>query len=142
MKLFGIRSRRRSSGLTVIDEKLTIRGDIDTDGTVRVDGRVEGMSHRIGTLVVGPRGSVLGDVVATDVVVAGRVCGNVEAHGRVEIEPGASVAGDVHAAALVVREGSSISGQFRVHETLSQSDQEAGNDEPTHSHLTAHSVAA
>jgi cytoskeletal protein CcmA (bactofilin family) len=114
MKLFGVRSRRRSAGLTVVDARLTIRGDMDTDGTVRVDGRVEGLAHRVGTLVVGPNGTVVGDVDAAEVIVAGSVTGNVHATGRIEIEPGAAVRGDVQAAALVMREGAAINGQVLI----------------------------
>jgi len=114
MNLFGVRSRRRSSGLTVVDARLTIRGDMDTDGTVRVDGRVEGLAHRVGTLVVGPHGAVVGDVSAAEVIVAGSVTGNVHATGRVEIEPGAAVRGDVQAVALVMREGAAINGQVLI----------------------------
>jgi cytoskeletal protein CcmA (bactofilin family) len=87
---------------------------MDTDGTVRVDGRVEGLAHRVGTLVVGPNGAVVGDVEATEVIVAGSVTGNVHATGRVEIEPGAAVRGDVQAAALVMREGAAINGQVLI----------------------------
>lgn len=114
MNLFGVRSRRRSSGLTVVDARLTIRGDMETDGTVRVDGRVEGLAHHVGTLVVGPHGAVVGDVSAAEVIVAGSVTGNVHATGRVEIEPGAAVRGDVQAAALVMREGAAINGQVLI----------------------------
>lgn len=113
MNLFGVRSRRRS-GLTVVDARLTIRGDMDTDGTVRVDGRVEGLTHRVGTLVVGPHGAVIGNVEASEVIVAGSVTGNVHATGRIEIEPGAAVRGDVQAAALVMREGANIHGQVLI----------------------------
>ncbi len=114
MTLFGVRSRRRSSGLTVVDARLTIRGDMDTAGTVRVDGRVEGLAHRVGTLVVGPTGAVIGNVEAAEVIVAGSVTGNVQATGRIEIEPGATVCGDVQAAALVMREGAALNGQVLI----------------------------
>jgi cytoskeletal protein CcmA (bactofilin family) len=113
MKLFGIRSRR-TAGLTVIDEALVVRGDIETDGSVRVDGRVEGRSHRMATLIVGPRGAVTGDVDADTVIVAGTVLGSVTARLRVELEPGSSVRGDVRAGALVMREGAAVSGVFEV----------------------------
>lgn len=114
MNPFGVRSRRRSSGLTVVDARLTIRGDMETDGTVRVDGRVEGLAHRVGTLIVGPNGAVVGNVEAAEVIVAGSVTGNVQATGRIEIEPGAAVRGDVQAAALVMREGAAINGQVLI----------------------------
>lgn len=114
MGLFSSKSRRGDAGLTVIDQRLTVRGDLETDGAVRVDGRVEGQSHRVGTLTVGPRGTVIGSVEATEVVIAGLVQGNVHATGRVEIERGARVRGDVHARALLMREGAAINGKFHI----------------------------
>src|SRR4051812_50093225 len=89
MGLLGGRSTRQSSGYSVINDRLSIRGELDTDGTVRVEGRVEGPTHRVGTLIVGAGGFVVGDVEAKDVVVAGQIQGNVHASGRIEIEAGA-----------------------------------------------------
>ncbi|HEY6219257.1 MAG TPA: polymer-forming cytoskeletal protein, partial [Gemmatimonadaceae bacterium] len=77
MGLFGSGEPRQSAGYSVINDRLSIRGELDTDGTVRVDGKVEGPKHRAGSLVVGPGGSVIGDVEARDVVVAGMIQGNV-----------------------------------------------------------------
>src|SRR3954462_11296703 len=100
MGLFGTGSIRQSSGYSVINDRLTIRGELDTDGTVRVDGRVEGASHRAGILIVGAGGHVVGDVEARDVVVAGTIQGNVRATGRLEIEAGAAVLGEIRAGAM------------------------------------------
>src|SRR3954468_11686527 len=71
MSIFGGRTPQTpAAGFSVVDDRLTIRGNIDTDGTVRVDGRVEGSSHRAGTLIVGVGGLVIGHVEAREVVVA------------------------------------------------------------------------
>lgn len=115
MNLFRARSSRRAaSGLTVIDDHLTIRGDIDTDGTVRIDGRVEGTEHRVGRLIIGARGTIIGNVEAGDVVVAGAIEGNVQAAGRIEIESGASVHGDIRAGAMLLRDGAALHGHVSV----------------------------
>ena len=98
----------------VVDERLTIRGNIDTDGTVRVDGRVEGSSHFAGTLIVGVGGLVVGHVEAKEVVVAGQIHGNVQARGRIEIESGAAVHGEVRAHAMVLREGGMVDGRVSI----------------------------
>lgn len=107
-------SRSGSSGYSVIDDRLTIRGEIDTDGTVRVDGRVEGSVHRAGSLIVGAGGGVIGDIEAGEVVVAGTVQGNVHATGRIEVEPGASVHGEIRANAMLLREGAIIHGKVSI----------------------------
>src|SRR3954462_7602802 len=114
MGLFGTGSIRQSSGYSVINDRLTIRGELDTDGTGRVDGRVAGPSHRAGTLIVGTGGFVVGDVEARDVVVAGQIQGNVHASGRIQIEAGASVLGEIRAHSMVVLEGATIHGQVSI----------------------------
>src|SRR3954470_22143586 len=105
---------KSSQGYSVIHDRLTIRGELDTDGTVRVEGRVEGPTHRVGTLIVGAGGYVVGDVEAKDVVVAGTIQGNVHASGRLEIEAGASVLGEIRANLMVLREGATVHGQVSI----------------------------
>lgn len=114
MGLLGTRTPRQASGYSVINDRLTIRGELDTDGTVRVDGRVEGPSHRAGTLIVGASGYVVGDVEARDVVVAGMIQGNVHATGRIQVESGASVLGQIRANSMVLLEGATIHGQVSI----------------------------
>ena len=105
---------KSSQGYSVIHDRLVIRGELDTDGTVRVEGRVEGPSHRVGTLIVGAGGFVVGNVEAKDVVVAGQIQGNVHATGRIEIEAGASVVGEVRANLMILREGAAVHGQISI----------------------------
>jgi cytoskeletal protein CcmA (bactofilin family) len=114
MGLIGSREPRQSTGYSVINDRLSIRGELDTDGTVRVDGRVEGPKHRAGTLVVGTGGYVVGDVEARDVVVAGMIQGNVHASGRIQIEAGASVVGEIRANSMLLIEGATIHGQISI----------------------------
>lgn len=93
---------------------MSIRGEIDTDGTVRVEGKIEGALHRMGTLIVTSHGGVVGDVEACDVTVAGIIHGNVHATGRVEIEPGAEVHGQIRAHSMQLHEGATIHGQVSI----------------------------
>src|ERR1044071_1234923 len=110
MALFGSGEPRQSTGYSVINDRLSIRGELDTDGTVRGDGRVEGPKHRAGTLVVGVGGFVIGDGQARAVVCAGIIQGNVHASGRIQIESGASVVGEIRANSMVLLEGATIHG--------------------------------
>jgi cytoskeletal protein CcmA (bactofilin family) len=105
---------KTSQGYSVIHDRLTIRGELDTDGTVRVEGRVEGPRHRVTTLIVGAGGFVVGDVEARDVVVAGQIQGNIHATGRLEIETGAAIIGEIRANLMVLREGATIHGQISI----------------------------
>jgi len=117
MKLFRRRrpARAAATGYSVIDDELTISGDINTEGTIRVDGRVEGSMHRAGTLIIGAGGTVIGNVDAQEVVIGGELCGSVTASERIEVQPKASVQGDIRAAAVLLAEGATVHGHVSVH---------------------------
>ena len=41
------------AGYSVLDAQLTVRGDIETEGTLRVDGRLDGSIRRADIVVIG-----------------------------------------------------------------------------------------
>jgi cytoskeletal protein CcmA (bactofilin family) len=115
MKMFSRRSARpASNGYSVIDEHMTIAGDLATDGTVRVDGRIEGSLHRTDTMIIGDGASVVGNVEAREVVIGGEITGNLRASGRVEVQPSGIVRGDIHAPAVLLAEGGTVHGHVIV----------------------------
>src|SRR5512146_700843 len=116
----GLLARRRpdrpaSDGYSVIDDQLSISGDIATDGTVRVDGRIEGTLHRADTLIIGSGGAVIGNVQAREVVIGGELTGSLMVSGRVEVQKTATVRGDIRAAAVSLEEGGTVHGHVIVH---------------------------
>jgi cytoskeletal protein CcmA (bactofilin family) len=120
MSLFARRRRAPvapavSDGYSVIDAHLSIQGDIATDGTVRVDGRIDGTLHRADTLIIGAGGAVIGNIEAREVVVGGELTGDLSVRGRVEIQKTATVRGDIRAAAVGLEEGGTVHGHVIVH---------------------------
>ena len=107
--------RPASDGYSVIDDQLSISGDISTDGTVRVDGRIEGTLHRADTLIIGAGGAVIGNVQAREVVIGGELTGSLMVSGRVEVQKTATVRGDIRAAAVSLEEGGTVHGHVIVH---------------------------
>ena len=93
---------------------LTVKGDVDFEGAMRLEGEVRGRITGQGRLIVSRGGRVLGDIVAAQVVIQGRVQGNIVAADRLEIEDGAEVIGDVKAGRMIVAEGAKIVGRFDV----------------------------
>ena len=116
MSLFTRRSARpAANGYSVIDNQLSISGDLHTEGTVRVDGRVEGSLHRADTLIIAAGGVVIGDVEAREVVIGGNLCGTLTVSGRVEVQATAEVEGDIRAAAVMLQEGGTVRGHVAIH---------------------------
>jgi hypothetical protein len=79
-----------------ISAGLRIAGQISGNEDLVVEGNVEGpVQLAEGTLTVGEKGTVRGDVVVREAIIHGTVTGNVQAHDRVEIKASGSVIGDL-----------------------------------------------
>ena len=102
------------TGLSIVGAGMTIRGDLETDGVVKVEGTVEGMVKANAQVLVAKGGVVHGDIETTEAVVGGRVNGAIRAKERVEVQAGAFVEGDVTTRRIAVAEGGTLNGQIRM----------------------------
>lgn len=98
-----------SPTLSVIDAWLTITGNLESQGDVRVEGQISG-DIRCANLVVGRDATVTGDIVAEEAVVRGRVRGTIRAN-RVVLQDTACVECAIYHKVLSVAEGASFDGQ-------------------------------
>jgi len=90
---------------TIIGQGTVIKGECSVNGTVRVDGIIDGSLTASGVAILGKSGQVKGDMAIGNAIVGGRVDGSVIATGRLELQTGARVEGDITAKKLVVEEG-------------------------------------
>src|SRR5437867_1347864 len=104
----------QSVGWIVLYANRTVLGDIESNGTLRMDGRLEGSIRNADVVVLGAAASVVGDISAREVIVGGTVHGNVTAATRVELQPSAVVTGDIEAGAIMIHEGGSVQGRLSV----------------------------
>ncbi len=95
---------------TVIGPDSTITGELAIQGTVRVDGSVEG-DIRADWVIVGETGRIRGNVQARMMVVGGRIDGNIDASEIVELKDKAQIFGEICTAKLAVSEGALFEGQ-------------------------------
>jgi len=75
------------TGYSVIDAQMSVEGDVDTEGTLRIDGRLRGDVRRADVLVLAAGASIVGSVSAREVIIGGSITGNVTATQRVELLP-------------------------------------------------------
>ncbi len=90
---------------TIIGQGTVIKGECSVNGTVRVDGVIDGSLTAKGMAILGKSGQVKGDLMVHNAIVGGKIDGSVIAEGRLELQSGASVEGDITARRLVVEEG-------------------------------------
>jgi cytoskeletal protein CcmA (bactofilin family) len=104
------------AGLSVIAVGMAVQGHLDSEGTVKIEGSVEGNVSTRAQALVARGGVVHGDLTAEEVVVGGTITGAVHARGRVEIQSGAVVEGDVTTSRILVAEGATLNGRVRMGE--------------------------
>ena len=86
------------------------KGDIDTKGTLRIDGSMEGKVSA-DWVILGEKASVKGDISARGIVVGGKVEGNMHAKEIVEIKAKGQVTGDISTSKLMIFEGGVFDGR-------------------------------
>ena len=105
------------SVISIIAPGMQIVGDCQTEGTLRVEGSVEGSIFAGKAVVVGGDGRVIGDITTQDAVISGRVAGNLVIGSRLELQSTSVVEGEVHARRIQVEEGALLNGSVHIGET-------------------------
>ena len=91
--------------VTIIGSGTTVSGEIKSQGTIRIEGTVQGNVQSDDTIVVHETGRVKADMVAGQIIISGHVEGNVCAHDRLEVNSTGKLLGDVTAPRLSIAEG-------------------------------------
>lgn len=90
---------------TIIGQGTEITGEIQSKGTVRIEGSVNGRVECQDTIVVQESGKVKADLIAGQIVISGLVEGNIFAHERLEVTNQGKVIGNITAPRLSIAEG-------------------------------------
>ena len=106
-----------SSGehFSVVSAECYFQGTLNVQGSLRVDGTLEGSVDNARHVIVGDGGKIVGDVTAQIVVCGGAIEGNVCAE-MLEILGKASILGDIRAKKMIVEEGGRIDGRCTIGE--------------------------
>ena len=108
-----------SSGehFSVVSAECYFQGTLNVQGSLRVDGTLEGAVDNSRHVIVGDGGKIVGDVTAEIVVCGGTIEGNVCAD-MLEVLGKASIHGDIRAKKMIVEEGSRIDGHCSIGEEI------------------------
>lgn len=105
------------AAISLIAPGMNIVGDCETDGTVRVEGKIEGTIRAGKSVVVGRSGEVVGDIFTQDAVISGRVNGNIAAESRLELQSTCDIQGELRSRRVQLDEGARFNGQVHMDET-------------------------
>jgi cytoskeletal protein CcmA (bactofilin family) len=112
--------QQASGAISIIAPGTKIIGDCETDGTMRIEGTVQGTVKASKAVVVGKDGVVRGDISTQDAVIGGHVTGTVIAESRLELQATCVIDGEIRARRIKLDEGGKINGQINMGENVAK----------------------
>ena len=99
-----------NENVTFLGKSADFKGVIRFNGTIRVDGRLEGEIYTSGVLIVGEHAVVKGIVSAGTVITSGKINGTVTAVEQIQILKPGILIGDILTPAISIENGSHFHG--------------------------------
>ena len=100
--------------ISIIGPGMTVIGNCKTEGTIRIEGRIEGGVEAGKAVVVGKNGEVIGDISTQDAVISGRLKGSLKIASRLELQSSCDVDGDIDTRRIVLEEGATVNGTVKM----------------------------
>src|SRR5678810_543365 len=114
-----------SSGATLISAGTTVKGDLNSNNDLRIDGTIIGNVSSTAKIVIGASGSVEGDISGNQADIVGKVSGNIKTKDLLQLRGDCMVKGNVHAGKFQVEPTAIFNGQCHM----------GNNGEATHANI-------
>lgn len=97
-----------------------IKGELDTENDIRLDGKVEGIVRSKAKVVIGESAVIQGDIYCLNADISGRVLGNVYCDDLLHLKSKSKIKGDLFTKKLVVELGSQLNGNCEMGDKMSE----------------------
>ncbi|MBN2382288.1 polymer-forming cytoskeletal protein [bacterium] len=113
------KSKNSESEITAfIGQGAVLKGTLSFEGTVRIDGNLEGEITSSGNLIVGPDAVVEADITIGSIYVSGKIVGSVHAKDQIVLHNTAKVYGNLFTPSLIMAEGVFFQGNCQMEENI------------------------
>lgn len=99
------------------------KGVLSFEGTIRVDGKVEGEILSKDTLIAGDGALLQGEISVGTLISSGRITGNINASQKVHLIAPANIQGNIRTPKLIIEEGVVFDGNCEMAAEKKASDQ-------------------
>ena len=111
--LSGIFSKE-DQAISLIGEGISVEGTLNLqDSVLRLDGHLEGKIIGQGTLIMGEKGLLQGEIQIGRLILGGRVEGRVTAQEGIHITPTGKLFGSAQTSQLIIDEGGILDGESK-----------------------------
>lgn len=102
------------SANTIIGAGTTITGDLESNGDIRIDGVLKGNLKAKAKILIGPDGTVEGDIEGFQADVLGKVVGKIKVKELLHLRGKATLHGDIYAGKLQIEPTVTFNGQCHM----------------------------
>ncbi len=99
-----------SSSTSLIGNGTTLKGDISSNGDLRIDGKLIGNIHSTAKVVIGANGVVEGDIHGVQADIMGKVTGTIKVKELLQLKASGTVNGNIHAGKLQIEPAATFNG--------------------------------
>ena len=100
--------------INIIASGTSIKGDLRTDGVIRLNGSLEGNLETQAKLVLGQNGRVTGEVKCRNADIEGSINGTIQVHELLTLKKSANIQGDIITKQLSVEPGAIFTGTCKM----------------------------
>ena len=105
---------RSAVGASLIAAGTTLKGDITSNGDIRIDGTLQGNIYCTAKVVIGANGVVEGDISGQQADIMGKVNGTIRVKELLQLKGDSTVSGNIHAAKLQIEPTANFNGQCHM----------------------------
>ena len=102
------------SGASIIAAGTTVKGDISSNGDIRIDGILQGNVQSTAKVVIGANGVVDGDISGQQADIMGKINGTIKVKDLLQLKGGSTVTGNIHASKLQIETNANFNGQCHM----------------------------
>src|SRR5688500_3483058 len=106
------------SGASIIAAGTTLKGDISSNGDIRIDGTLHGNIHCTAKVVIGANGVIEGDISGQQADIMGKVSGTIKVKELLQLKGGSLVTGNIHSSKLQTEPTANFNGQCHMNATV------------------------
>lgn len=100
----------QNSALNMIGVGTNIKGDISSEGDIRIDGNIEGKVISKSKIAMGISAIIQGDVNARSADISGKIIGDIEITETLYLRASSKITGNIKTNKLVIESGSEFNG--------------------------------
>ncbi|MGB3367021.1 MAG: polymer-forming cytoskeletal protein [Acidaminobacteraceae bacterium] len=98
----------------IMGSKTKINGNIDSEGSIRIDGTLNGNITASGDVIIGPNAEINGNINSSNIDISGIVNGNINALNTLKIYESGRLNGDFECSNFHISDGGFFSGNCVV----------------------------